>query len=205
MAITTYTELKSAISDFLNRDDLDAVIPTFIDLAEARLNREVRHWRMEDRAVATLDAQYTALPTNFLEPIRMSLTSGDTSTMEVVGVQEMSDLRARALNTSGKPRYYTILDQSIEVYPSPDGEYSLEMVYFETLPALSTSDTNWLLTNYPDAYLYGALLHSAPYLQDDARMQVWDTLYQTAVSAINLDGERAKTGGSGRRMKIRSY
>lgn len=205
MAITTYTELKSAISDFLNRDDLDTVIPTFIDLAEARLNREVRHWRMEDRAVATLDAQYTALPTNFLEPIRMSLTSGDTSTMEVVGVQEMSDLRARALNTSGKPRYYTILDQSIEVYPSPDGEYSLEMVYFETLPALSTSDTNWLLTNYPDAYLYGALLHSAPYLQDDARMQVWDALYQTAVSAINLDGERAKTGGSGRRMKIRSY
>ena len=205
MAITTYTELKSAISDFLNRDDLDAVIPTFIDLAEARLNREVRHWRMEDRAVATLDTQYTALPTNFLEPIRMSLTSGDTSTMEVVGVQEMSDLRARALNTSGKPRYYTILDQSIEVYPSPDGEYSLEMVYFETLPALSTSSTNWLLTNYPDAYLYGALLHSAPYLQDDARMQVWDALYQTAVSAINLDGERAKTGGSGRRMKIRSY
>ena len=205
MAITTYTELKSTISDFLNRDDLDTVIPTFIDLAEARLNREVRHWRMEDRAVATLDTQYTALPTNFLEPIRMSLTSGDTSTMEVVGVQEMSDLRARALNTSGKPRYYTILDQSIEVYPSPDGEYSLEMVYFETLPALSTSDTNWLLTNYPDAYLYGALLHSAPYLQDDARMQVWDALYQTAVSAINLDGERAKTGGSGRRMKIRSY
>lgn len=206
MAISTYTELKSAISDFLNRDDLDTVIPTFIDLAEARMNREVRHWRMEDRVVATLDTQYTALPTNFIEPIRMSLTTGNTSIMELVGQLEMSDRRAKASNTSGKPQYYAILDQSIEVFPTPDGEYSLEMVYYETIPALvNDSDTNWVLTNYPDAYLYGALMHSATYLQEDNRMQVWDALYQTAISAINLDAERAKTNGSGRRIKIRSY
>lgn len=205
MALANYNDLKSSIADFLNRDDLTSVIPDFITMAEARLNREVRHWRQEDRAIATLDAQYTALPANFLEPIRMSILTADTSTMEIVGVQEMSDLRANALNTSGKPRYFTILDQSIEVFPSPDGTYSLEMVYYETLPDLATNSTNWLLTNYPDAYLYGSLLHSAPYLQEDVRIQTWTALYQSAVSAINLDAERAKTGGSGRRMKIRSY
>ena len=205
MALATYDDLKASIADFLNRDDLTSVIPDFITMAEARLNREVRHWRQEDRATATLDAQYTALPSNFLEPIRMSLTSGDTSIMEIVGVQEMSDLRAKALNTSGRPRYFTILDQSIEVYPTPDASYNLEMVYYETLPDLATNGTNWLLTNYPDAYLYGSLLHTAPYLQEDTRIQTWSALYQSAVSAINLDAERAKTGGSGRRMKIRSY
>jgi hypothetical protein len=205
MALTTYDELKASIADFLNRDDLTAVIPDFITMAEARLNREVRHWRQEDRATATLNAQYTALPTNFLEPIRMSILTADTSTLEIVGVQEMSELRAKSLNTSGKPQYFTILDQSIEVFPTPDGTYSLEMVYYETLPGLATNSTNWLLTNYPDAYLYGSLLHSAPYLQEDVRIQTWTALYQSAVSAINLDAERAKTGGSGRRMKIRSY
>ena len=205
MALANYNDLKSSIADFLNRDDLTSVIPDFITMAEARLNREVRHWRQEDRATATLDAQYTALPTNFLEPIRMSILTADTSTLEIVGVQEMSDLRANALNTSGKPRYFTILDQSIEVFPTPDGDYSLEMVYYETLPDLATNSTNWLLTNYPDGYLYGSLLHSAPYLQEDVRIQTWTALYQSAVSAINLDAERAKTGGSGRRMKIRSY
>lgn len=205
MAITNYTELQASIANWLNRDDLTSVIPDFIAMAEARLNREVRHWRMEDRAVATLDSQYSALPLNFLEPIRMSLTSGTTSTMELVGIQELSSLRADAANAAGKPKFFAILDQSIEVFPTPDASYDLEMVYYETLNDLATNNTNWLLTNYPDAYLYGSLLHSAPYLQEDARTQVWAGLYQSAVSAINLDGERAKTSGSGRRMKVRSF
>jgi len=45
MAITTYAELQSAITDFLNRDDLTAVAPTFISMAEANLGRDIRHWR----------------------------------------------------------------------------------------------------------------------------------------------------------------
>ena len=205
MALANYNDLKSSIADFLNRDDLTSVIPDFITMAEAGFNRQLRHWRMEDRATALLDTQYTALPTNFVEPIRMSLTAGNTHTLEIVGVQEMSDLRANALNTSGRPRYFAILDQSIEVYPSPDGDYTMELVYYEAIPSLEANSTNWLMTNYPDAYLYGSLMHSAPYLQEDARLQTWSALYQSAVSAINQDAERAKTGGSGRRMKIRSY
>lgn len=205
MALANYNDLTSSIADFLNRDDLTSVIPDFVTMAEARLNREVRHWRQEDRVTATVDTQYTALPNNFLEPIRMSLSAGSTYTLELVGVHEMANLRANAMNTTGRPRYFTILDQSIEVFPSPDADYTAELVYYETIPSLQANSTNWLMTNYPDAYLYGSLLHSAPYLQEDARLQTWSTLYQSAISAINADAERAKTGGSGRRMKIRSY
>ena len=61
MALTTYTELKAAIADFLNRDDLTTSIDDFIRLAEAQMNREVRHWDMEKRAVAALDTQYLSL------------------------------------------------------------------------------------------------------------------------------------------------
>ena len=50
MAITTYAELQSSIADFLDRDDLTSVIPTFISLAEADMNRQIRHWRQEKRA-----------------------------------------------------------------------------------------------------------------------------------------------------------
>ena len=73
-------------------------------------------------------------------------------------------------------------------------------------PALSDSNaSNWLLNYYADAYLYGSLVHSAPYLKDDARATVWAALYQSAIDAINAESERSKFGGSGRRMKIRSY
>ena len=59
MALTTYAELKTAIGDFLNRDDLTSVAPDFITLAEADINRRVRHWRMEGRSTAQIDTQFS--------------------------------------------------------------------------------------------------------------------------------------------------
>ena len=84
--------------------------------------------------------------------------------------------------------------------------YNAELYYFGKTDALSDSNTsNWILEHYPDAYLYGSLIHSAPYLKDDARIQVWAALYQSAIDSINQASEKAKFGGSGRRMKIRAY
>ena len=178
----------------------------FIKLAETGMNREVRHWRMEKRATAQLDSQYTALPSDFLEPIRMSLNTADTNTLEMVNAFQISNLRAQNLNTSGRPINFAILDGSIEVFPSPDATYTLEMLYYENIDSLNAqTTTNWVLTNFPDAYLYGSLVHSAPYLQEDTRANTWAALYQKAINDINLESERSKTSGSGRRMKIRSY
>lgn len=206
MPITTYTELKAAIADFLNRDDLSATVPTFISLAEADIQRRVRHWRMEKRSTAELDTQYSAIPADFVEVIRMYITSGDTKPLELISQGELLDRKRKNLNTSGSPSYYAITAGEIEVFPVPDGTYDLELYYISRIPSLSDSNaSNWLLEQYQDAYLYGSLIHSAPYLKDDARTQMWSALYQGAIDAINAESERSKFGGSGRRMKIRSY
>jgi len=206
MPITTYAELKSSITDFLNRDDLDTVAADFIALAEADMQRGLRHWRMEKRSTAEIDTQYSAIPADFLEVIRFYITSNDTRPLELISQAELLDRKYRNLNTSGKPAYYAITAGEIEVYPVPDGTYTAELYYYRTIPALSDSNTsNWLLQYYPDCYLYGSLVHSAPYLRDDARIQTWAALYQNAISAINAESEATKFGGSGRRMKIRSY
>ena len=206
MPITTYAELKTNIADFLNRDDLTSVSSTFVSLAEADLNRQVRHWRQEKRSTAEIDTQYSAIPADMLEVIRFYITSGDTRPLEIISQAEMLDRKFRNLNTSGQPAYYAVTAGELEVYPVPDGTYTSELYYFGKTPALSDSNTsNWILEHYPDAYLYGSLIHSAPYLKDDARIQVWAALYQNAIDAINQASEKAKFGGSGRRMKIRAY
>jgi hypothetical protein len=206
MPITTYAELKTNIADFLNRDDLTSVSSTFVSLAEADLNRQIRHWRQEKRSTAEIDTQYSAIPADMLEVIRFYITSGDTRPLELISQAEMLDRKFRNLNTSGQPAYYAVTAGELEVYPVPDGTYTSELYYFGKTPALSDSNTsNWILEHYPDAYLYGSLIHSAPYLKDDARIQVWAALYQNAIDAINQASEKAKFGGSGRRMKIRAY
>lgn len=206
MPITTYAELKTNIADFLNRDDLASISSTFISLAEDDLNLRLRHWRQEKRSTAEIDTQYSAIPADMLEIIRFYITSGDTRPLELISQAEMLDRKFRNLNTSGQPAYYAVTAGEIEVYPVPDGTYTSELYYYSRIPALSDSNTsNWVLDYYSSAYLYGSLIHSAPYLKDDARIQVWAALYQSAIDAINAESEKAKFGGSGRRMKIRAY
>jgi hypothetical protein len=93
-----------------------------------------------------------------------------------------------------------------EVSPTPDEAYTADLLYYGTIAALSDSNTsNWLLTYHPDAYLYTALVHSAPYLNEDQRATTWAALSQAAVDAINLSSDQSRFSGTGLRMKIRSY
>ena len=205
MALTTYAELQTSIAEFLNRDDLTAKIPDFIVLAEAQMNAELRHWRMEKRATAEMDTQYTALPQDFIQPVRFIITGSQVSSLSQTDSKTIADRRA-ANNAVGRPTEYSIMDGAIEVFPTPDTTYTLELLYFRTLNALTNGNTsNWVLEYYPNAYLYGALLHSAPYLMDDQRIQTWGAFYRKAIDDINNDGVKSKTAADGRRIKIRSY
>jgi hypothetical protein len=206
MAITTYSELQTAVSSWLNRSDLNAVVPDFISLAEADINRRLRHWRMQVRATAQIDGQYSAFPNNWVEAIRFQITDGTPSELELLPQAEIVDRREDAANIAGRPRFYAITGSQFEFFPTPDGTYNAELVYFGKVPALSVSaPTNWLLSDHPDVYLYGSLVHSAPYLSDDARAQVWAALYQSALDGANLASDNARHSGTGLRMKIRSY
>lgn len=206
MALTNYTELQTSIAEFLNRDDLTAKIPDFIVLAEAQMNAELRHWRMEKRATASLDSQYTAVPDDFIQPVRFSIVGTTISSLSQTDSKTITDLRTANNNPSGRPTEYSILDGSIEVYPTPDATYTLELLYYEKLDALNSGNpTNWVLTTYPNAYLYGSLLHSAPYLMEDQRINTWAQFYQKAIDDINQEAVNSKTAAAGRRIKIRSY
>lgn len=204
MALTTYTELKSNIADFLNRDDLTSVIPTFIALAEAQINRDIRHWKMEKRATAQVDTEYSKLPTDWCETIQAHLTGGGTYALNLASRDAIADKRMASDDTSGRPRFYSHADSSIELFPTPDATYTLELLYYGKIDALSDSNAdNWLLLDAPDIYLYGALIHSAPYLQEDGRAATWAQLYGAAVQKLNEASERSRMSGSGLTLKVR--
>lgn len=206
MALTTYAELQTAVADFLNRDDLASTATTFIALAEADMNRRVRHWRMEARATGTLSSRYLGEPTGWLEAHRMALTTGGITRLEPMSLADMLERRGSTDDTSGRPRYFAMANGDFEFWPTPDGSYEYELIYYTRIPALSVAaPTNWMLEYHPDAYLYGALVHSAPYLVDDGRVGTWGSFYNAAIEAIQQESERAKAGGSGLRIKSRAF
>lgn len=206
MAISTYAELQSAIADFLDRDDLTSAIPTFIYAAEKQMEKEIRHPRMMRRSEGQIDSRYSPVPPTWLETIRLHISGTPSYRLELTSLDDMLQLREQSGGGSGRPTHYAHFGENIEVYPNPDTEYDIELMYYEKLPVLSNTNTsNWLLEVAPEAYLYGALVHSAPYLKDDARLQVWGSLYAGAVAGVNKQADQARFGGSGLRMRVRSY
>jgi hypothetical protein len=205
MALSNYTELKASIADFLNRDDLTAVIPDFITLAESQLNRDVRHWKMEARSSGqqTGGDEYMQFPADWLETIRLHLTGTGTTVVNLVSRDSMADKRAGQEDTAGTPIMYTHADGQFQLYPTPSVDTDFELLYFQKIPSLSSNSDNWLLLEAPDVYLYGALLHSAPYLAEDQRVAVWAQMYAASVQRLNESSEDARFSGSGLKLKVR--
>lgn len=205
MAITTYSELKTAIADWLNRSDLASAIPNFISLAEAQMSRQIRHRKMVTRATATMDTPYFAVPADWKETIRFQLNTNPVTPLLYVTPEQLLE-DSQGYSSAGQPMFFTTIGQQFEVLPQPDGSYDAELLYYSKLPALSdAAPTNWLLTESPDIYLYGALAQSAPYLKEDERTGIWAGLYQKFVDDMMLADERARIGSSKLKARIRSF
>lgn len=192
MALSTYSELQAAVADWLQRGDLTTQIPDFIALCEARLNREVRFRQQIQRATTEFSDQYITLPGDYAEIKDMLLLSNPPRSLIFITMQRMDDLKiSNATGTA--PYYFTIVGNTLELYPV-GGDCTGEMTYYKQIPALSVDSTNWLLTKHPDIYLYGTLLQAAPYLRDDDRALVWETLYQKAISEAEVENQNATHG-----------
>lgn len=193
--ITDRPSLITACTEWLARDNdttLIARIPSFIQLCEAKLNRELRCYQMEKRSTATVnlassEPQYISLPSDFqtMRRIRLPGVSGKPKLSFASLVQAEEYLSANG-NNAAQPVYYTPFGSEMELTPPPDQAYVLEMIYRSIIPSLtSTNTTNWLLTLAPDIYLYGSLLESAPYIKEDERINTWGTGFKFALDGLN--------------------
>jgi hypothetical protein len=206
MALTTYTELKTSIGDWLNRSDLTTAIPDFISLAEAQIERTLRTRQMIVRANASFDAQYGAVPADFLETKSLKLTSTNPETpLQFLSIDAL-DNEMTKYTASGKPKFFGVVGGQFRIVPTPDSNYTTELTYYAKLTKLSSSvASNWLLASSPDIYLYGALLQAAPYLQDDARIQTWATLYERALNDLQTADDRGASSGGALLTRAKTF
>lgn len=188
-----YTELKAQIASWLMRSDLEGAIPAFIALAEAEFNRRLRTSDMLVTADALLDAERLALPGDFLQ-MRTIYLADERPKVSLEFLTPDALIKAdNRFAAQGRPVYYTTVGRELRTLPATEAGRPIEMVYYGRIPKLSTADPeNWLLSLHPDLYLYGALMHSAPFLEDDERLQVWGTLKEQALEQANLQAERTQ-------------
>ena len=186
MAITNYTSLQTTIADWLNRADLDQQIPDFITLAESTLNDVLRSSFMVTTSSVAITAGKATLPATALEIVYAQVASTPGEPLEQVTPQQLLMLRRARTRSAANPRFFAVVGRDLIVTPSPSGALSLDLSYYQKIPALSSgSPTNWLLTEAPHVYLYTSLLHATPFLMDDARYAVFqNAVSQQVMSAV---------------------
>lgn len=198
MALGTYSELQSAVANWLARPGdatLVPFIPDFVRLAEARIGRDLRIRAMEQRATAEIDGAFLALPAGFLEMRNLQLNTDPVTRLELLSPEHIDSLHGGS--RTGRPRWYCVLAGQIQLAPVPDGAYQAEMTYWRRLDALGVSQpSNWLLEHAPDIYLYASLMEATAFIGNDERLGLWTAGYDRAVMALQAVDDRGTWSGS---------
>lgn len=191
--MTTYATLKSDIATLLVRSDLtDAELAAFVRLGEARIRRKVRVRAQETATTLSVTDIDAALPSDFLEARAVTLDSSNGRSLRPLTPDQLRG--SSYVDEAGEPRFYAIEGSNLLV--APIQACTINLTYYAAFAALSDpADTNWLLTNAYDVYLYSSARAAAEFLEDDLREDRFETKFQTAVAELGDAEKRAYWGG----------
>lgn len=200
--LTTYSGLQAAVADYLGRDDLAERIPIFIRLAEQRMNRELRLRCMEQRAdlAVTGGTNSVSLPWQrtdgdwdvFMEARDLVWRDGNGTLVRNLRYMPVDDY-AIGGEAEGVPTQYTIVGHDLYLMPAPVSNGTLTLTYYGEIPPLSDTQTyNDVLLEFPDLYLYAALVESGPFTRSSAPLELWTQYYSAAKTKAEANEVRAR-------------
>lgn len=193
-AIVSYATLKTAIAARMNRTDLTSEMPGFVTNAEAAMNGDVRHPRMEYKSATpfAITAELTNLPTDFLEMIGIRGAYGGSS-YDYVFDGPVGVLKRRGSIAGAPVKGFTVIGTQIQASPPPDASVDVDLHYYKKLDTITNDSVNWLLTLAPDLYLYRSLMEAAVFMRDQARLQEYGSAYQGALARVNRAGKKYRS------------
>jgi hypothetical protein len=195
-AALTYDSLTSTVLQYLERTDAAVVafIPTAIMLAEFEIAQDIKTLGqlLVANGAMNINNPVIAKPARWRKTVSMTLTTtaGQKQPMYLRKLEYLSSYTpdVTALDT---PLYYADYDADHWfVAPTPSAAFAFETLCYTRLPPLaSDNQTNWLTQNAPNAMIYGTLKQTAPFLKDDARLQVWGGLFNAALAALKTEDQ----------------
>jgi len=188
----TYAELTQQIQDYVQSDETTflANLDGIIQLAEQRINRDVKSPDSRVSTTGTVSSQTITTPSDFVMQLSLFVNISGTQTglllKEPSYLTEAYGVTAHSAGTTGAPAYYAIQASSdtnttILVAPSASTPYTYTLYYYRTPDTIvgASSNTTWVSTYFPQVLLYGCLVEAYSFLKGDPQMQQqYEKLYQ---------------------------
>lgn len=197
-------QLKTAVRRYTKRVDLEDLIPDWIEFATSRIAEQCRLPEMEFRATATANLTYLPLPEDFIEMRHIQVpTDGGRRPIEYRTAEQI-DNSDRFSNPSGGIKWYTILDTQLELRPAPDPDSTteIEMFYF-AIPGklVSETDTNKVLTKYPQLYIYAVMIEAGAFLEHTSDAERYDLMFTDMRDYLNVRASAGRFSGNSLQMR----
>lgn len=203
MAISTYSELLTAIEDWADRPDLTSYIPDFVTLTTAMFNvgqqgiKPIRTREMEEVAVLSPTSGVFTIPTDYLQYRRVVELASMRRELRYIAPSYAEQYYPD--RPSGQPNDFTIVGTSLYAFPTTSND--IEMTYYQQIPNLSVSNTtNWLLTKAPHIYLHGGLMQLAMFINDNDLLQRSTAILVSAIDGLNQQDEMGNYARAAVRM-----
>jgi hypothetical protein len=190
--VMTYDSLNATVLQYLERQDQAVVnaIPTFITLCEFEIAQEIKTLGQMNVAVSIMSANNPVLqkPARWRKTVSMAVSNANTTTPVLLRKFEYLKTYWPDATQTDLPLFYSDIDYDHwYLAPTPDQDYSFEVLYYERIQPLSSDNqTNWLTQNAPNAMLYGTLLQAMPFLKNDQR-QIFQQKYSEAINALKTE------------------
>ena len=197
MAISDYASLQTAMTSWALRSDLTSLYPDFITLGEAKINRRLRIRSMETALslTCTPGTATIALPARYVQ--MKSIYIDADPKVKLILVTPEQRIFERPYSQNARSRVFSVEGDYIYLAPIPNSSDNLSILYYQRFaPFSASSDTNWLLTNSPNTYVFGALYASALMTGND-NGQKWLAAFMGSVTALNdADKSDRYSGGA---------
>ena len=201
-----YGTLKTTLESYLHRDDLTDLIPTFIQLAQSRMTRDLKTHLLQTTGTVSLTGgtATASLPSDYASLISIRVPwQGGVRTLQQHSLVQNAQVFEELQGSSGSPLYYAIYNNStLEITPTPESSVDLQIIYQQRLAAFTLdADTDAILTQFPNIYIYASMLEAAPFIQDDDQIAKWGKFYQGEVDSLNKYSEDAQWSGAPMQIK----
>lgn len=201
MSFSTYADLQTSVQSFLHRSDMDSIIPDLIKLGELRIFREVRCRVMESTLNGTIANGVIALPSDYLD---LKFAYIDATPAVKLARSSASQIYEHYpyRTASGMPCAIAREGDNFIFGPYPDSGYTVKGIYYAQ-PESIVNSANALYLESPDLYLFAALAESAPYTQDDPRVQLWEGKYASSKQQVSWRDTEEYGSGAGMAVRVR--
>lgn len=189
-AVMTYTSLVADIQSYLERTDTATIqkIPTFIMLAEQALAADIKFLGnlTVNESTMVVGEPIIVKPARWRKTVSMNVTVAGVKTPVTMRKYEYLREYWPEADETDVPKYYADYDYTHWlVAPTPDDDYTFEVLYYERVQPLDSSNqTNWFTEYAPQALLYGCLLQAMPFLKNDSRVALWQQMYAQYVATL---------------------